>query len=357
MINVHGGDIYTHKGVVDFSANINPLGTAPSVLKAAQESMMEIGNYPDVACRTLRKALSERELVDKAHIICGNGAADLIFNLVLAVKPKKALLVIPSFAEYEQAISLAEADISFYKLKEETGFCLEEDYLDYLTPDVDMAFLCNPNNPTGNTIAPKLLEKIIDKCEENHILLVLDECFNDFLDEPEVYSMKHKIESHKQLFILKAFTKMYAMAGLRLGYGLCSNEILLEKISRLRQPWSVSIPAQAAGVAALKEESLPEETRKYVKRQRERLCEAFKQLDIFYYKPEANYIFFKEEPNLKQNLLEYNILIRDCSNYRGLEAGYYRIAVKTQEDNDKLIQALEEIKDKGELIWQKQSQL
>lgn len=319
MINVHGGDIYTHKGVVDFSANINPLGTAPSVLKAAQDSMLEIGNYPDVACRALRQALSERELVDKEHIICGNGAADLIFNLVLAIKPKKALLVIPSFAEYEQAIGLAEADISFYKLKEARGFCLEEDYLEYLTPDIDMAFLCNPNNPTGKTIAPELLEKIIDKCEENQILLVLDECFNDFLDAPEVYSMKQQIKSHKQLFILKAFTKMYAMAGLRLGYGLCSNEMLLEQINRLRQPWSVSIPAQAAGVAALKEESLPDKTRQYIKTERKRLCDALMRLDIAYYKSEANYIFFKERPDLKQELLKHNILIRDCSNYRGLE--------------------------------------
>ncbi len=272
MINVHGGDIYTHKGVIDFSANINPLGTVPSVLKAAKESLENIGNYPDTQCRALRQALSEKENIDKENIICGNGAADLIFNLVLAAKPKKALLVTPSFAEYEQALSLTETEIQFYKLKEANGFKLEEDYLEYLSTDIDMVFLCTPNNPTGKTIEPRLLERIISKCEENHILLVLDECFNDFLDQPEVYSMKDKVQIYKCIFILKAFTKMYAMAGLRLGYGLCSNKALLEQMERLRQPWSVSIPAQAAGVAALAEVDLPRKTRKYIQVERERLC-------------------------------------------------------------------------------------
>lgn len=347
MVNVHGGDIYTHKGVIDFSANINPLGIAPSVLKAAKDSLEGVMNYPDVTCRTLRRALSEKESISEDFIICGNGAAELIFNLVLAVRPKKALLVMPSFAEYEQALGQLEAEVCFYKLHEEKGFCLEEDYLDDLKADIDMAFLCNPNNPTGKTIAPNLLERIIDKCEENHILLVLDECFNDFLDKPDKESMKHKVIHRKQLFILKAFTKMYAMAGLRLGYGLCSNAALLEKMYRLRQPWSVSIPAQAAGVAALKETELPIMTRAYIKAEREKLCAALKSLDITYYKPEANYIFIKTSPHLKEDLLKQNILIRDCSNYPGLELGYYRIAVKGKEDNEKLIQALKALKDKG----------
>lgn len=343
MINVHGGDIYTHKGVIDFSANINPLGTANSVLEAAKESLKEIGNYPDVECRALRRALSEKELVDEGNIICGNGAAELIFNLVLAARPQKALLVTPSFAEYEQALGIVDTEITFYELKEEDGFKLKEDYLEHLTSEIDIAFLCSPNNPTGRTIEPKLLERIIDRCEENHTLLVLDECFNDFLDRPEEYSMKYKIAHCKQLFILKAFTKMYAMAGLRLGYGLCSNEGLLEKIHHLRQPWPISIPAQAAGVAALKEHELPQKTRVYVKAQREKICKALERLDIAYFTPEANYIFFKAKPNLKQALLEQNILIRDCSNYQGLMAGYYRIAVKSEADNDQLIQALEKM--------------
>ena len=317
MRNDHGGDIYTYGKVLDFSANINPIGTPENVLKAAVQGVYQMNNYPDPLCRELKSAIGNMEGICKDYIICGNGAADLIFQLAMAKTPKRALLVAPGFTEYQQALECIGTEIIYYKLERERDFMLEEDFLLYLKADIDMIFLCNPNNPTGKTIPMKLLDKIIDVCNKRSIFLVLDECFNDFLEYPEEYSKKNEVIKYKNLFILKAFTKMYAMAGLRLGYGLCGDEELIEKIQVSRQPWSVSIPAQAAGIAALKEMEFPEKTRCYIKKEREYLCRCMNQMGITYWEPEANYIFFNSQLDLKELLLERNILIRDCSNYIG----------------------------------------
>lgn len=343
MRNSHGGDIYTYGEILDFSSNINPVGTPKRVLQAAIEGIYQMGNYPDPLCRELKSAIAKMEGIYEEHIICGNGAADLIFQLVTAKRPKKALLAVPGFTEYQQALEGVGAEIIYYRLKRENNFILEADFLRYLKEDIDMIFLCNPNNPTGKTISIELLDKIIDTCNKRSIFLVIDECFNDFLDYPEKHSKKNKVIKYKNLFILKAFTKMYAMAGLRLGYGLCGDGKLLEKMQRNRQPWSVSIPAQEAGIAALKEVEFSEKTRCHIRKEREYLCRCMKQMGITYWEPEANYIFFYCQLDLKELLLKRNILIRDCSNYIGLEKGYYRIAVKNREDNEKLVNGLRKI--------------
>lgn len=344
MSDIHGGNIYAYKNIIDFSANINPLGILPEILEAVNDSLKQIMNYPDIRCNELRNVLALAEGIEKKYIICGNGAADLIFQVVLAKRPKKALLIAPGFAEYEQALKIVNATIIFYYLKEENGFEVQENFLSYLEEDLDMVFLCNPNNPTGKTIAVEFLEKIIDVATKRKILVVLDECFNDFLEESDVYSMKNRISSNNNMLILKAFTKMYAMAGLRLGYGLCSNEELLTKMCDLRQPWSVSIPAQAAGIAALKNKDFPKITRKYMKIERKYLLHNIKKLGIQHLESEANFIFFRWLPDLKEKLVKEGILIRDCSNYRGLGLGYYRVAVKSRGENEQLIQALTKIK-------------
>lgn len=343
MKYTHGGDIYTYEGLLDFSANINPFGTPANVLQAAVKSLELVKQYPDPYCRELKAAIEKEERINKNFIICGNGAADLIFQIVMAKKPKKAVLVTPSFTEYQQALESVNTDISYYNLREENKYQIDEEILDYLKADIDIMFLCNPNNPIGNTISIEILEKILKRCREKEIILVIDECFNDFLESPHIYSMKHKIEEYKNLFIIKAFTKMYAMAGLRLGYGFCSNGELLEKIERVRQPWSVSIPAQVAGIEALKDKEFPEKTRNYIKKERAYLCDSMERMEITYWKPEANYIFFQARADLKDLLLQKGILIRDCSNYFGLKEGYFRIAVKNRDENERIIHELSKI--------------
>lgn len=347
MEGIHGGDIYTVRPKIDFSANISPLGPGQHVMEAMQKSLVQAVHYPDISCRELRKRLADTEQVPMESILCGNGAADLIFNIVLAEKPKKALLAVPGFAEYEQALRTVGCEIVYHRMKEEKGFRLCSDYLDDLTEDIDMIFLCSPNNPTGLVPDRKLLISILEKCSNYDIRMVLDECFIDFTDHPEQNSMKDYL-SAERLVILKAFTKFYALPGIRLGYALTSDHRLLKRMTECRQPWGVSVLAQAAGAAALEEKDRPAKIRQYIKTEREYLRQELLRFGIWFLEPAANYIFLKSERELYKELKKKGYLIRDCSNYVGLQKGYYRIAVRTHEENVQLVRALSELTGTGE---------
>lgn len=346
MKHLHGGDIYRNPNMIDFSANINPLGMPDCVREAAKKGIDFSQSYPDVECSTLRKKISQRFDVAYEEIICGNGAADLIFTLVRAITPKKALLLAPTFAEYEQALESVGCAIHYYNLKEEEKFLLGNEYIkefyDKISQGIsyDMIFLCNPNNPTGQPIEYSLLYSIVKTCRKVGCMVVLDECFVDFLEEPETYSMISQITKFPNLFILKAFTKMYAMAGIRLGYGFTSDLSLIQKMRAASQPWNVSIPAQMAGMAALDLVDYEEKTRVYVRNEKRFLLEGLEPYVKKIYGTSGNYIFFQAREDLYEQLKKKNILIRDCSNYRNLQKGFYRIAVRTREENKIFLEAL-----------------
>ena len=253
------------------------------------------------------------------------------------------LLTAPSFAEYERAARAAGSEIKYYYTNESTGCKIGFDYLDSITDDTDILFLCNPENPTGTLIEPELLERIIQKTADMNITAVIDECFLNFTDSFNKGSMIKNLGRYKNLIVLKAFTKMYALPGIRIGYALTYNKEVIDKIYSVRQPWSVSVMAQAAGEAALDKTDIEAAARKYIKQERDFLCSEFDRLGIDYIKPEANYIFFSNKTGLKERLIKENILIRDCSDYMGLTEGKYRIAVKKHKDNIRLIAALEKI--------------
>jgi threonine-phosphate decarboxylase len=336
----HGGDIYNHNIKLDFSSNVNLLGIPQGVIQAACEGVTLSNCYPDTQCHQLREAISTAEQIPMEQIICGNGAADLIFSIVLSKKPKKALIAIPTFNEYEQALQMMDCKINYYQTKEDTNFTLQEDFLQFITDKVDIIILCSPNNPTGNLIGRKLMEEILKQCEKNNVLLVVDECFMDFVQDPKAYTMKDLCNRSKNLFVLKAFTKLYAMPGLRLGYGICSDKELINRMKLSSQPWNVSIPAQMAGIAALKETEYVKQSMEVLKEERAYLINELTNLRFRLYESMANYIFFKAEKGLYEKCLNKGILIRDCSNYKGLEEGYYRIVIKTRQENRQLINAL-----------------
>ena len=339
----HGGDIYTYRGMLDFSVNVNPFGMSEHVAEAAKRGVDLSGNYPDSRCRSLKQKLSEKTGIPASHFLIGNGAADLFFGIVLAEKPKRALIPVPAFSEYEQALGTVDCEVCFWPLKRENHFRLTEDFLEALDESLDMVFLCSPSNPAGQAVSPELLRKIAGRCEEKKIRLVLDECFVEFLDDPAAYSMAEETERFKELFVVRAFTKMHAIPGLRLGYGITSDEELLEKMQQIRQPWSVSVPAQEAGIAALDEEERAEETRRLVRRERTRMEHSFREAGLEVIPSEANFILVHAELDLFDRLREKGILIRDCANYRGLEKGWYRMAVKKKEENDRLLEAVKAV--------------
>lgn len=335
----HGGDIYSNKNVIDFSANINPLGMPDFIKQAAKDAIDECSAYPDCTQRDLVKAIAEREDVGEEQIICTNGAAELIFGLCFALKPKNALVLCPSFEEYRQALEAVDCNVREHFLTKEKDFILNDDYLDDLSNDLDMVFICNPNNPTGQMIDDGLLNRIMEKCKANSIFLVIDECFLDFLNNDDLHTKKNKGP-----FVIKAFTKMYAMAGLRLGYGIYHDVEILNKIKRVLQPWNVSTVAQKAGVLAAKDVEFQKSSREMIDEEKafmlNNLCELVEKI----YGYSSNYIFFQDEVDLYKELFHKGIMIRDCGNFKGLEKGFYRIAIKTHEDNLKLIKAMQEVK-------------
>lgn len=346
----HGGDVYSVPLALDFSANLNFLGMPEAVCRAACEGVASSEHYPDPHCRDLRAAISQAEGVRAEQIVCGNGAAELIYTLVEAVHPRRALLAAPTFSEYERALRSVGCEVTFFPMEEITrtspyagisrAFQYSEDMIPAVTTDTDLVFLCNPNNPTGQLASPSFLRAILARCREVGAVLAIDECFLDFLPDAAAYSMKSYLAEYANLFILKAFTKLYAMPGLRLGYGLCSDLVLLRQMEEVRPPWSVSIPAQRAGIAALQEESYREQTYATLAAVRNDLMQGLAALSYRVYDSQANFILFQGDPGLADRCLKKGIRIRDCANFRGLGPGYYRVAVRRPEENRRLLEQL-----------------
>ena len=341
MIQVHGGNVYRHADILDFSANINPLGLAPSIKTAVTEQCDMWERYPDPYCTQLVKAISEKENFPCEQIVCGNGAADLIYRIVHSFKAKQGVVCAPSFGEYEKGLLETGCNIHRYYLKEEQEFALDEEFTECIRKGVDIVFICTPNNPTGQVIAPQLLEKIAKKCLDTGAVLVCDGCFLEFVTEWETYSLKKYL--NENCIMLNAFTKYYAMAGLRLGYALCGSRKIADRLWESGQYWSVSAPAQTAGIAAIKERDFYKGTAELVKGEREFLAGELESAGMRVYRSEANFILFKAEKGLFDKFLALGILVRDCSSFHGLGAGYYRIAVRTHRENQVFTKALRRV--------------
>lgn len=346
----HGGDIVGAREVwkgelLDFSANLNPLGMPEAVRKAAEEAVREAIHYPDPLCRALCAAIARRDDVTPEQVLCGNGAADLVFRLAFSQRPRRVLVTAPTFSEYQDAVQAAGGEVVYHRLTPENDFDLTEAVLDDLDDSLDMAFFCTPNNPTGRLIDRDLMQRILARCREKNIRLVVDECFLSLADPGERAGLAGELERFPNLVLLRAFTKSFAMPGLRLGYCLSADAALLDGLTRCAQPWSVSGPAQAAGLAALAEPEHPARARQLIAVERTWLTGALQSLGLKVFPSLVNYILFQAEgvDDLKGRLLEHGVLIRSCANYVGLGSDYYRVAVRLRQENEGLIRALKEV--------------
>ena len=359
---IHGGDVYTDRrlpaGVelLDFSANLNPLGMPEGVRRVLAGCAERCTAYPDPLCRELRGALAEREGIPAERIVCGNGAADLIYRLVWALRPRRALVPAPTFAEYALALEGSGCRVDYSFLPEKDGVVPGEAFLDAVKPGVELIFFCNPNNPTGVLSSREYLLRLAERCREVGAVLAVDQCFLDFADGGERCSLVPELEQFHNVAVLKAFTKLYAMAGLRLGYLLCGGKALAERVSCAGQAWSVSTPAQLCGLAALEAADYAGRTRDAIRGERIFLRGALEKAGCRVYGSAANYLFFRSGwENLPDRLLPYGILARSCGNYPGLDSRYCRIAVRTPEENRRFAECLQKIADGEETSWQKQS--
>lgn len=342
---IHGGDIYNNQIELDFSVNRNPIVLPKSIPEAMQNGLLQVGNYPEYSYRRLKKAIADYEGVDISQVVCGNGASELFMAIVHALKPRRALIVQPGFFGYEYALKACECEIVEYSLNENDGFIVREDYLNYIKNDIELIFLGNPNNPTGRFIDERLLEKILSKTSDMNISVVMDECF--FLlgraeDKRDKFEL---IKKYPNLIIIRAFTKLFAIPGIRTGYALCSAEYA-EIIGKHIPEWNVSVIADEAGRACcdiLQNTEYTTYSNDMISIYRRYLINKLGEVGIKVFKSEINFVLIKTSPKLGDCLLQKNILIRDCSNYKGLGQGYYRLSVQDEKTTDRLIEAIRQI--------------
>ena len=341
---LHGGATYAYEArtgrrPLDFSQNVSPLGMPPAVRDALARAAFDADRYPDDDATALRQALAGHLGLPMEWILCGNGAADLIYRLAYAVRPRRALLAVPGFSEYEAALSQVGCELDFYRLTGHEDLKVHEDILPMICPGVDLVMLAQPNNPTGLTTDRALLMKILRRCEEIGAHLMVDECFLDFLPERDALTLAG--EASASLLVVSAFTKFYGCAGVRLGWCVSANEELLHNMKTAGPPWSVSTLAQAAGIAALCEEEYSVRLRRLIAEERPYLTASLREMGFRVVDGQANFLLFHaEDEELAQKAVEAGIFLRDCRNFRGLGPGWYRVAVLTREKNERLLSFL-----------------
>jgi len=344
----HGGDIHGFafsarvrpEDVTDFSASINPLGAPRTVMKAIKERLRDIEHYPDPEARQLKEKLSEVHRTDRSLILCGNGCTELIYLLPCVMPFNRVLIPGPTFIEYELACKAArpECAIIYHRLDERNGFLIDPVGLigSAARLNADAVFLCNPNNPTGRLAERRDLDEAAAIAAKRKIYLIVDESFIEFTSAA---SMAELVVKNPYLIVLRSMTKFYALPGLRLGWGVFPAR-MIKALTGRKQPWSVNALAQTAGIAALDERDFREKTIRYITKQKEFLKAGLDRLGIEYVPSDANYHLLRSRsaPRIIEGLKERNILVRDCSGFKGLDKRYIRIAVKKKKENETLLE-------------------
>lgn len=351
---VHGGDVYRNEVSLDFSVNLNPMPMPREVMDAAAAGLIELHQYPDPLQQQLRKNISEFEKVPAENIICGSGASELIMAVCHAFRPEKALITAPCYAGYAYALRAAGAEVTEYALDERTDYALDERFLKALDDDIDIVFIADPNNPNGKLIDEDLKKKITAACEDKGIVLVIDECFLP-LTERGLNALHENRSAQPEAgpdaaaddaLHLRAFTKTFAIPGIRIGYLISGNTSQLAEIAKHLPEWNVSRISERTGEAAAKvlsETDYLESSVRMIAGERDFLRQEIENLGIRMYESDTNYLLFRSRADLYDRLLGKGILIRRCANFSGLDETFFRIAVRTHEDNKRLISSLKEV--------------
>lgn len=331
----HGGDVYRNPIEYDFSINVNPLGMPLASIQAAHEGVVLTGRYPDYKAEQLCHAIAKAKQIPADRIIPGNGAAELLYALGQTI-PGKALTLAPTFTGYAEAVAAGGGELTYASD--------EQELLAKMDDSIRLVFLCNPNNPTGTLFTREQILRVLAKAEAMQAYVCVDECFLPFLEEEASYSMLPYLAKHPRLLVLRAFTKIYCMAGLRLGYLACGDTELQSRIRAKLQPWNTSIPAQLAGIAALSDTEYLAKTRENLQAERAYLVPRLRELVAEVYDGYGNFLLFRDEPDLKERMLEVGVLIRACGDYEGLDDTYFRIGIRSHSENQEFIRRLTRVK-------------
>lgn len=346
----HGGNIYRASGetgipvrdIIDFSASINPLGVPDSVAATIRENIGLLVHYPDPFADGISLELSKHLGVPARSIVCGNGSTELIYLLVRALQPERVLIPAPTFSEYERACVLNKGTSCIgYELSRQDGFAIDPGRFVAAMAGCDMAFLCNPNNPTGMLVERDAVLDLVQAAMRADCLLVVDEAFIDFTPDQ---SVARDVEGNFRLIVLRSLTKFYALSGLRIGYGIFPDGII-PRIRAHKEPWTINTLAQMAAVTAIRDRAYQQRTTEVISAEKGYLAQGFRDLGIDFFPSSANYYLLRNPrgSEIASALRKKGILVRDCSNFIGLDGSYMRVAVRSRHENSRLLQELGEL--------------
>lgn len=339
---MHGGNIYSGKIKYDFSVNLNPYMPTENIVNAIRDSIVSVTNYPEYDSDRLTTSISEKLCINKEYITVSAGASEAITAITRAINADSGIIFAPAFSGYERALeSCGVSDIE-YRL------CEDSDIDEVIENDGKkvLYFLASPSNPIGKLIPKSQIIELYKKIKDSNGYLILDECFINLSDNPQntlITDISEDTDFYDRLIIVRSFTKTYSIPGIRLGYCVCTNSHLNEIIQINMPEWNISTIASEAGIACLKEDLL--ECGKFIQDSRREMCSKLRELGLKVYDSNSVYVVFQTEIDMYKRLLEKGILIRDCSDYKGLGKGYYRVSVKKTEDNMMLLNAIKEVCD------------
>lgn len=360
-MDLHGGNIYKimrenqAEKLIDYSSNINPFGVPESLKEAVVDNFDLLTRYPDIDYVELREKIAKYNKLNQENIVVGNGAVEVIFMYMKTFKPNKVLIVSPTFAEYERAlIKTTDAKIEYFELKESEEFVLNTQSLkERLNEKYDLLIICNPNNPTGKFIAKETMTDILEECNKFDTKLFIDEAFIEFVEGSLDNTIASEREINKKnLFILRALTKFFAIPGLRFGYGICFDKELKNRMECDREPWTVNAFAELAGKILLNDLEYIMKSENWVRKEKSFMFEKLSLVNnIKVYKTDTNFILIKlrkiNSKELRKLMIAEGIVVRDASNFVYLDDRFIRLAVKDRETNivviDKLKKVLESL--------------
>lgn len=355
----HGSDLekveriygIQREAIRPFASNVNPLGLSPALKKALQEHMDVLTEYPDREYTDLRNAISTYTGADATHILPGNGTTELIVTFIQTIKPKKTLVIEPTYSEYKRDLKAVKSEVTDYVLTADDNFQLNPKKLcEQIDADTDLVILCNPNNPTSTCISISQIEEIVQKCKEVSAFLLVDETYVEFVRDVSVISAIPLVKKYNNLIVLRGVSKFFAAPGLRLGYACVSNEKLLRYLRKHSNPWSISSLAAYAGTVMFADQDYMKQTRELIMQEQNLICSALRtRKTIQVFEPATNFLLLRilKEDITSQEVFEHcirkGLMIRDCSNFIGLGSDYIRFCFLNPEDDDRLVNTLLEI--------------
>ena len=357
-MHFHGSDIEAIEAyygipketIVGFGANVNPLGLSQKLQTEIANNLHIITAYPDRNYVSLRNAIGTYCNVNPNHIVVGNGSTELISLLIQHLHPKRALLLGPTYSEYERELELCGGEMVYYDLLPEYEFQVQVDeFLSQLSDDIDLLILCNPNNPTSSAITVETMKKIMLYCREHNIFVMVDETYVEFAPDIQAISSMPFVAEFDNLMIIRGVSKFFAAPGLRLGYGVTSNKAFMDVLHTHQNPWTLNSIGAFAGELMVQDTDYISRTRTLILSERERIYnELMKIPSLHTFEPIANFFLVKIQKEgitsaeVFDFLIRKGLMIRDCSSFTSLKGEYIRFCIMNPEDNTRLLDGLKE---------------